>query len=139
MTHKHLALSLAALLIALSTQAKDRDRKPPRAKSPLIEALDANKDGSISTEEITNAAAALQTLDQDGDGALSRDELRPQHRSPERMAERLMERDANGDGVISGDEIPQFLRQRLDHIDANGDGNIDREEALAAGKRKHRR
>ena len=49
-------------------------RPPP----PLFMALDANHDGVIDADEITNAPAALKTLDKNGDGKLTQDELRPQ-------------------------------------------------------------
>lgn len=45
--------------------------------SPLIAALDANRDGVIDEKEIENAAAALRTLDKNKDGKLTMDELRP--------------------------------------------------------------
>jgi len=50
-------------------------RPPP---SPVIMALDANHDGIIDAAEIANAPAALKTLDKNGDGKLTPDELRPQ-------------------------------------------------------------
>lgn len=50
--------------------------------SPLMMALDADRDGELSAEEIANAAEALKTLDADGNGQLSREELRPQFRGP---------------------------------------------------------
>jgi hypothetical protein len=53
-------------------------RMPP---SPLMEALDANHDGVIDATEIANASAALKTLDKNGDGKLTQDELHP-HRPP---------------------------------------------------------
>jgi hypothetical protein len=40
-------------------------------------ALDANHDGVISAEEIANAGAALLTLDKNGDGQLTPDEIHP--------------------------------------------------------------
>lgn len=49
-------------------------RPPP---SPLMGALDANHDGVIDADEIANAPAALKTLDKNGDGKLTMDELRP--------------------------------------------------------------
>jgi hypothetical protein len=49
-------------------------RPPP---SPVMEALDANHDGVIDATEIANASAALKTLDKNGDGKLTQDELRP--------------------------------------------------------------
>jgi hypothetical protein len=51
-----------------------RRMMPP---SPLMEALDANHDGIIDANEIANASAALKTLDKNGDGKLTPDELRP--------------------------------------------------------------
>ena len=45
---------------------------------PIIAALDANKDGEISADEIKNATAALRKLDNDKDGKLSREEIMPQ-------------------------------------------------------------
>lgn len=44
---------------------------------PIIAALDANSDGVIDATEIANAAAALKTLDKNGDGKLTADEIRP--------------------------------------------------------------
>jgi EF hand domain-containing protein len=49
-------------------------RPPP---PPLIAALDANHDGVIDETEIANASAALKTLDKNGDGKLTMDELMP--------------------------------------------------------------
>ncbi len=45
--------------------------------NPLLKALDANKDGTISAEEIKNASQALKKLDKNEDGELTREELRP--------------------------------------------------------------
>ena len=45
---------------------------------PLMMALDADADGELSAEEISNAPAALKKLDKNADGKLSREELRPQ-------------------------------------------------------------
>ena len=48
---------------------------------PVIIALDEDKDGEISAEEIKMAEAALAKLDKDGDGKLIVDELRPSRTS----------------------------------------------------------
>lgn len=45
---------------------------------PVIGALDANGDKTISADEIANASAALKTLDKNGDGALQKEEMRPE-------------------------------------------------------------
>jgi len=44
---------------------------------PVLAALDANKDGVISKEEISNATKALQALDRNKDGELTEQEMRP--------------------------------------------------------------
>ena len=43
-----------------------------------MQALDVNHDGVIDADEIANAPAELKTLDKNGDGKLTQDELRPQ-------------------------------------------------------------
>ena len=49
----------------------------PAPPCPLFEALDLNHDGVISADEIAQAAQSLKKLDRNGDGQLTRDELRP--------------------------------------------------------------
>jgi len=44
---------------------------------PVLAALDADHDGIVSAREILNAPAALRTLDKNGDGYLTEDELLP--------------------------------------------------------------
>jgi hypothetical protein len=56
-------------------QAGGHRHGPPPDK--LFTALDANHDGVIDASEIANAPAALKTLDKNGDGQLTRQELRP--------------------------------------------------------------
>ncbi len=51
--------------------------KGPRPIPPLIAAIDADHDGNVSSEEIENSPEALKTLDKNGDGALSPEEMRP--------------------------------------------------------------
>lgn len=121
---------------------------------PVIAALDADGNGVISKEEIANAAVALRTLDKDEDGKLSEDELRPDLSSMfgggggesggrpggERgdrgsMVERMMERDANNDGKLTGDELPEFMQDRLSTFDTNEDGAIDTDELEAMANR----
>jgi hypothetical protein len=82
-----LALGASAFIV----NAQDAGDLPPDGNgpsgcpppSPVIVALDANHDGVISAYEITNAPAALKTLDKNGDGQLTQDELRPQGPPPQ--------------------------------------------------------
>lgn len=75
------ALALAASTISAFAQPaapSDGSRPPGRPPTPPpIVALDTDRDGTISAEELKNATASLKTLDKDGDGALSPEELRP--------------------------------------------------------------
>jgi hypothetical protein len=81
-----LALSASTLMLL----AENPGARPPRGEAgggpggpghrpppPIIVTLDANHDGVIDATEIANASAALLTLDQNGDGQLTREELRP--------------------------------------------------------------
>jgi hypothetical protein len=82
-----LALGLAGLAYTLTAQdngappsdgsGPDRPRMGRRPIHPLMQALDANKDGTLDEQEIANASAALKALDKNGDGKLTPDELRP--------------------------------------------------------------
>ncbi len=48
------------------------------AMFPVMAALDADKDGELSAEEISNAPAALRKLDKNNDGKLDAAEMRPE-------------------------------------------------------------
>lgn len=48
---------------------------------------------------------------------------------PAQIVDRMMQGDANGDGKLSREEMPERFAERMfDAADANGDGFIDREE-----------
>ena len=49
-----------------------------RPPNPVMEAIDKNKDGSLSADELKNAARALAALDKNKDGKIDREEMRPQ-------------------------------------------------------------
>ncbi|HEY6229061.1 MAG TPA: EF-hand domain-containing protein [Verrucomicrobiae bacterium] len=76
-------ISLAATVALLASTLVFAQDKPADGKgrrgggNPIIAALDANHDGEIDANEIANAPAALRKLDKNGDGKLTRDELRP--------------------------------------------------------------
>jgi hypothetical protein len=60
-------------------QRPEDEKGPPPARRPppLIAALDADKDGTLSAEELKGAPEALLELDENGDGELSPQELFP--------------------------------------------------------------
>lgn len=123
------------------------DRGGP-STTPLVEALDANGDRQISSDEIENAVAALKTLDKNNDGKLTLGELRPAGRpgrgrragrgpggpggpgAPDAPAfvERLLSFDESKDGTISKSELPERMHGILERHDANQDGVLDKTE-----------
>lgn len=77
---------------------KREPKDPPPGKPPvppLIAALDVDHDGTISAPEMADAPESLKTLDKNGDGELSPEELRP-HGPPPRE-------DGEGGGAENGD------------------------------------
>jgi hypothetical protein len=50
---------------------------------------------------------------------------------PAQFVARIMENDADGDGMLSGDEIPERIRSNLEQVDTNSDGALDRDELTA--------
>jgi hypothetical protein len=117
---------------------------PPRGHPPvppIMAVLDTNKDGELDAAEIANASAALKTLDKNGDGKLTIDELMPpppgggtnQFRPAPPPGARppvppiMAALDANGDGELDADEIANASAALL-KLDTNGDGKLSREE-----------
>lgn len=157
-------LAMAALLAALSAQAQRGPGGPEgrgRFQDPIVQALDANQDGQIDAEELKNAAAALMKLDQNGDQALSQEEIRPQRgprgprgdddrggfgppRGPggqfgdggirptaEATVESMMKWDQNKNGIIDAAELPNRMESLLARGDSDRDGNLTKAELLA--------
>lgn len=105
----------------------------------LFERHDADGDGRLSRSELPEEIRdRLMAADADGDGALTPEELRAARPrrgsdggdlSPEERRARMMERmDANGDGKITLDELPERLREAMKEADTNGDGVLSAEE-----------
>lgn len=148
-----LILTLSGVTLA-SAQAPEGagPRRGPggRGPSPVIRALDVDKNGEISAAEIANAAAALRTLDTDNDGALAATELRPARPAhapvPPADGSRpgrsgggrpaggsrpvepvMLALDADNDRTLSAAEIAGAPRS-LAALDANKDGKLTRDE-----------
>jgi Ca2+-binding EF-hand superfamily protein len=112
-------------------------------RSPAFQALDTDRDGVISAAELANAAVSLKSLDKNGDGKLTEDEVRPQMGgrgrrggepgetaapSAEEMVQTLMAFDKNGDGKLTRDEVPERMQGLFDRADANKDGALTADE-----------
>ncbi len=112
----------------------------PRS-NPMFEALDTDGDGVITARELRTAVKALKSLDADGDGNISLEEASPMRGpggpggrggDPSAMIDRFMERDANGDGKLTIDEVDERMARMLQGADTNQDGAVDRAELEAA-------
>jgi hypothetical protein len=51
------------------------------------------------------------------------------------MTERMMSNDANGDGKLTPEEVPDQFRGMLRNADENDDGSIDAKELASATRR----
>src|SRR5207244_925826 len=131
----------------------------------LFSKLDANKDGYVTPDEVQESQKALyermlRNADKDGDKKLSKEEflagLKPDDApktplaggqafgppggkakgDPRQFFDRL---DANKDGKLSKEELPEQMRERFAQLDGNSDGFVTPEEfgrgAQAFGKR----
>lgn len=119
------------------TEPGDNARRPRLGDGgAILAALDADRDGVLAGRELDNAPQALRTLDADKDGKVSSQKLR---RAALRHAARLFFNDANHDGTITRDELPERMRERFDEWDTNGDGHLDQAEQEAAVERMRQR
>lgn len=145
-TRLHLIL---AVLASVSTHAAEPkppiDRRPPHRPQPLLVALDTNRDGELSPDEISNSAIALDALDKDGDGALSPKEIKgkPPKKKIGEAAPAPLDKigpppqivralDLDQDGSLSAEEI-EAAPESLLILDKDDDGTLSRKE-LHPGK-----
>ncbi|MEJ6401285.1 EF-hand domain-containing protein [Yoonia sp. 2307UL14-13] len=140
-TNTLVGFALAGLVaIAGAAQADNHRERPDFAT------LDANGDGALTQEELrTQAAARFAARDTNGDGALSAEELRAvaAERASRRTAGMIERLDQNGDGLLQQTELEARGSQRatrlFERADSDGNGTISAEEFGAIKDNTRRR
>ena len=123
---------------------------------------DKNDDGKLSKDELPERMGRMfDRADKDDDGVATRKEIemmasetkgshgkrgdgpggagRSGH-DPAKMFAKLFEkRDANNDGKLSKDEMPEQMAARLEMIDADGDGSVSKSEMEAMASKMRER
>jgi Ca2+-binding EF-hand superfamily protein len=150
-------------LAKAAAKAENMEAEGASGLPPFARLLDTNHDGRLSREELARAVELFDRLDRNHDGFLDARELTemPAVASTEGPvinpaaplarkkkgannfggpnAEQIFKRaDKDGDGKLSMEEAPKFLKKHFAKIDKNGDGFLDREE-LEAWFDKHRK
>ena len=124
----------------VSVQPEEREDDERRLRRlPAFRALDTDDDGDLSAGEIDAAPESLASLDDDGDGRLSGDELRPRQDgprvffgSPANLPEGTRVMTLGADEELDIADLPPQLRSLLSPADGDGDGTASAAELLAA-------
>ena len=145
-TTLHLTLALLAGTAVAQEPPEAKGHRPP-PPPPILVIFDTDRDGVITATEIGNAATALATLDKNGDGQITRNELRPPppprpeaedgpmggpppgHRPPPPLIAAL---DTDKDGTLSAQEL-KSAPDALAHLDKNADGELSPQELFPHG------
>lgn len=145
------AALLTTLAVSLAGGAALAQEDPGEGRGAMLlelfDSIDTDADGKLSQAELdAHHAARFAAADTNQDGKLDAAEIsaeqlaRFSERLEERTARMIENRDANGDGAISVDEIGEGPMQRhFARIDSDNDGMISKAEAEEAGKRMHKR
>lgn len=125
----------------------------PRHHNPdaFFERFDANEDGAVTKEELTQRKASrgkkLEEADTNKDGVLSKAEMRDHmmQRFEKRVEKRFAKLDTDGNGSVSKEEREAMhakmekrhggsekrakrMERQFDRLDANDDGKVTKEE-----------
>ena len=137
---------------------RGRGEGPPGRTPPLMAALDTDRDGRLSRDEIARAPKVLERFDRNQDGFLDARELhqamggpggrggRPDGRRPPRggggrgRMEYIKRMDRDRDGRVTRDEFMGAVEGQFKGMDRDGDGAITEKDldAMAAQRRGRR-
>lgn len=143
----------AAVVLAQPPEGGQRPEGRGRFVSLIVEVLDADKDGALSSEEVSKSADAIKTLDKDSDGKVSAEELRrPRPEGADSgdgggrppgggtggpggrgrfVSPVVAAIDTDKDGALSAEEIAK-APEGLKSLDKDGDGKVSAEEMRPA-------
>lgn len=130
-----LLAALAALTPGLFAQTQNPSgeesgaRKGPPPPPRIVRVLDGDHNRVISAEEIANAASALQTLDTNGDGLISRPEMGPP--PPPKKSEQKAKAKAREEGKPTT-QRPRPKDPLIAALDADQDKSLSAEEVANA-------
>lgn len=131
------ALALALPSIVQARGAGGQGAEP----MPAFEAMDADKDGSVTQAEVAAfRAAAVAGADSNKDGLIDIDELTAHETSiaarlaQDHAARRMQAQDVDGDGKLSVEEMlaPPAPPRMFARLDSDGDGALSKAEFDAA-------
>ena len=161
-------LLTAALVVALTIAAfavfaqgagnarQGKARMGQRDPGQMFERMDANKDGKLTKEEVPEQAwERIVKADADNNGAVTKEEMAKVvkaragngqgnakmggpgmgQRDPGQMFERM---DANKDGKLTKEELPERVAEKMMNMDADGNGSISQDEFATGCKNRER-
>ncbi|HVY86428.1 MAG TPA: EF-hand domain-containing protein [Caulobacterales bacterium] len=132
-------IMIAASLLVLASAGVAAAQAPGGGWGPgaMLQAADANHDGTITRAEFDHARAdRFASRDANHDGQLSGDEMPHWGGGGGQGGQgggggMMMRADANNDGVISRAEYDAQGDRMFNHLDANHDGSISQDEIQA--------
>ncbi|MBX7073048.1 MAG: hypothetical protein K1X71_07855 [Pirellulales bacterium] len=131
------AMGLFCLAAASASADERRDARLESIWAAILERVDTNKNSSLEVEELTKQLESLAAqIDADKNGSVSREELQAAARGARREAKKVVQtavsesRDKNKAVKIA--DVEQHVHQALTRVDADKNGEITRGEARQA-------
>ncbi|MEL6887795.1 MAG: calcium-binding protein [Pseudomonadota bacterium] len=123
--------------VAMAATAVTGFSAQARGQGPDFATLDSDGNGELTREELqARGAVMFEEADADGNGLLSAEELaaHASQRAADRATRMIERMDANGDGQLSQDELRERRNagRMFDRIDSDDSGTITQAEFDAA-------